>query len=229
MGPSPFRLNTNFIKEVDFKRNLDIWWNNAKEDGHRGFAFIQSLKALTKNINSWQTGKMNSMVKDKTMILKEIDAIDFREESRSMNPNDSLRRLSLKSDLSHIIVKEAQFWAQRAKKLWIKDEDENTNFFYRICFANQKRNFIYKIKDETGTSHTTDKTIADIFIRFFGALFNRSKKDLIFIENLDQNPINDSFRYSLCYPFNEEEIKYIVFSCNSNKSPRPYGFPLQFY
>lgn len=61
--------------------------------------------------------------------------------------------------------------------LLIKDGDENTSFFHQICMASQKRNFISKIKDETGTSHTSNKTIADTFIKFYGALFNGGKKD----------------------------------------------------
>ncbi|KAE8650658.1 hypothetical protein Csa_023697, partial [Cucumis sativus] len=45
----------------------------------------------------------------KEIIVKEIDTIDNREELNTMNPNDSLRRLSLKNDLSQITLKEAHF------------------------------------------------------------------------------------------------------------------------
>lgn len=60
------------MKEADFKRNLDRWWNNTNQDGHLEFAVIQWFKALAKNIMIWQANKMNSMVKEKSIILKEI-------------------------------------------------------------------------------------------------------------------------------------------------------------
>ncbi|KAA0026124.1 LINE-1 retrotransposable element ORF2 protein [Cucumis melo var. makuwa] len=47
-GPCPFRLNNTSLKDKDFKKNFQDWWNKSKHVGFPGYAFIQSLKTLSK-------------------------------------------------------------------------------------------------------------------------------------------------------------------------------------
>lgn len=146
-----------------------------------------------------------------------------------LNPINNNRRTNLKSDLNMTSLKEAQYWAQRAKKLWIKDGDEDMGFFHKVCSAKQRRSFISKLIDENIILYNINATIAEAFINHFKSSFNGSNRDNMLIENLDWNPIDNSFHSMLCAPFEEDEIKKDILTFSNNKAPGPDGFSIQFY
>lgn len=122
--------------------------------------------------------KNNYFAKTKeAFLIKEIDAIDKMEESNPIDQVNSNKRLSLKANLGQITFKEAQFWAKRAKRVWLKEWDENTTYFPKAYIVRQLRNFIPKITDDKGFTHGTNITIADTFINHFKHLFNGYNKE----------------------------------------------------
>lgn len=135
---------------------------------------------------------------------------------------------SIKNELSQISLKEAQFWSQRKQKLWIKDGDENTSFFHRICTAKQKRNSNFEIVDDDGIPHNSNVTIANTFINYFSTLFKGEKIKRIFMENLDWPPIPSSESSNLCAPFQEDEVKAMIQYFEGNKALVLDDFPLLF-
>lgn len=154
-----------------------------------------------------------------SIIIQEIYSIDRKEEDITMYiSNNNRSRLSLKNELSQISLKEAQFWSQREQKLWIKDGDENTSFFHRICTAKQKRNSNFEIVDDDGILHNSNVTIANTFINYFSTLFKGEKIKRIFMENLDWHPIPSSESSNLCAPFQEDEVKAMIQSFEGNKA-----------
>lgn len=81
--------------------------------------------------------KNNHFAKSKEILTKEIDAIDKMEELNPINQVDSNRKLFLKFDLSRILLKKTQLWAQRAKNSWLKKGDKNIDYFHRVCSTRQ--------------------------------------------------------------------------------------------
>ncbi|KAA0034017.1 LINE-1 retrotransposable element ORF2 protein [Cucumis melo var. makuwa] len=229
-GPAPFRLNSIALNDPEFKRNMDRWWDLSAQKGHPDFAFIQRLKSLANLIKPWQKEKFHSLTSAKDNIIREVDAIDKKELDTPLCQEDSDRRLALKAELSDLSLKESQFWFQRAKKLWLKEGDENSAFFHRICSSRQKRNLIHEIQDEEGSIQNTNNNISLAFVNYFSRLYRSStKKDPLFIDNLEWNPIDYSEWSPLCAPFLEEEIKGVINSFEGNKAPGPDGFPISFF
>ncbi|KAL0552328.1 hypothetical protein IC582_011437 [Cucumis melo] len=229
-GPVPFRLNSIALNDPDFKRNMGRWWENSIQDGHPGYSFIQRLKSLANFIKPWQKEKLNSFAYAKDSIIREVDSIDKKELDTPLSQEESDRRLALKADLSELSLKESQFWYQRAKKLWLREGDENSSFFHRICTTRQKRNFIQEIQDEEGLIQNTNNSISSAFIKFFSRIYRGpTKSDPFFIDNLDWNPIEHSEGLNLCAPFLEDEIKGVVNSLDGKKTPGPDGFPISFF
>lgn len=114
-GLCPFRLNNTSLKEKDFIKNIQDWWKNTYQQGHPSYSFIQRLKALTLVIKNWQMNKVSNYGTQKENILKEIETIDRLEFPNSLTEHLHSKRLSLKSDLHGLELKQAQIWRQRAR------------------------------------------------------------------------------------------------------------------
>lgn len=89
------------------------------------------------------------------MLLKEIDLIDKIEIENLMTDMLHSKRLALKSDHSSIELKQAQLWAQRSRKNWLIDGDENKVFFHTVCSINQRKNLITEVEDSNGVIQNT--------------------------------------------------------------------------
>ncbi|KAA0045138.1 LINE-1 retrotransposable element ORF2 protein [Cucumis melo var. makuwa] len=188
-GPVPFRLNSIALSDPEFKRNMGRWWENSIQDGHPGFSFIQRLKSLANFIKPWQKEKLHSLTYAKDNIIREVESIDKKEVDTPLTQEESNRRLALKADLSELSLKESQFWYQRAKKLWLREGDENSSFFHRICSSRQKRSFIHEIQDEVDGKKTPGPDGFPISFKSYWYLLKEDIMD-IFKDFYDKGVIN---------------------------------------
>lgn len=97
--------------------------------GHLGFVFMQRLNQLAFTIRGWQNNKLVFSKSQKQVLVDEINSIDLLEAQNLINVTHSEKRKSLKADLEDLERKEALYWSQMAKKLWIEEGDENSTFF----------------------------------------------------------------------------------------------------
>ena len=63
---------------------------------------------------------------------------------------------------------------------------------------------------------------------FFKARFARESKPLVRLDNVRFNTISDEDNELLVGAISEEEVKNVVWSCDSSESPGPYGFNFSF-
>lgn len=92
---------------------------------------MQRLKQLAKIIIAWQNNKHVFSKTHKKPLTDKIDSIDKLEAQNMISNTESEKRSSLKTDLTELEQKEALYQSQRAKRLWIKEGDENLMFFHR--------------------------------------------------------------------------------------------------
>lgn len=158
-GPSPFKLNNLWLKDETFKMNIENWWKENQQDGHPGYSFMMKLKHLAKITKAWQHNKKWLQDRDISLWRSEIEKIDAAEAQNSITKEDLDRRKALKHDLLDASIKEAQYWAQRAKRIWINEGDENTSFFHKVCTARRRRNQISSIYDKNDNNHNSNDDI----------------------------------------------------------------------
>ena len=108
------------------------------------------------------------------------------------------KRKVLKADLTELERKEASYSSQRAKKLWIKEGNENSGFFHRVCSVQQKRNLISKVIDDKGIEHTSNYSIAETFMSHFDKIYNSPTTSKFLIDNLDWRSINNNHHLFMC-------------------------------
>ncbi|KAA0059135.1 LINE-1 retrotransposable element ORF2 protein [Cucumis melo var. makuwa] len=155
--------------------------------------------------------------------------MDSLESQNSLTMVDIDIRKALKLDLFNATIKEAQYWVQRAKRLWINEGDENTNFFHKVCSARRRRNQISSIYDKDDINHISNEDIQKAFVAHFNNIYSSKNKISCLIDNLEWNPIDNISSDSLISPFAEEEIQNSIFSFEDNKALGPEGFTLDFF
>ncbi|KAA0047274.1 LINE-1 retrotransposable element ORF2 protein [Cucumis melo var. makuwa] len=140
-----------------------------------------------------------------------------------------LHRISIKIDLDQYAFQEAQTWAQKCKRIWNLEGDENSAYFHKICYARQRRNFISTITSKTREACTTNDKIEKAFIDHFEEIYKNNREELWLIDNLQWSTITNKEREDLCKPFAESEIQAALKDFANNKSPWPDGFTIKFF
>ena len=183
-GCSPFIFTNSFLKEVSFKQNIEVWWKNTAQVGHPGYSFMGRLKQLSYTIKNWSKSLTKSNEEEIQTLLNELEHIDNLEVDSNITNLHITRRASIKTDLCQMAFKEAQIWAQKCKRLWNLEGDENYAFYHKICSARQRRSFISSISTAQGVLCSSDVDIEKTLIDHFRWIYTEKKRDLWLIDNL---------------------------------------------
>ena len=75
-----------------------------------------------------------------------------------MSLEDRSRRIVIKADIEHLASLEEIFWRQKSKALFIKEGDNNTQFFHRLANSHRQTNQIREVEVE-GMLYEDDKEV----------------------------------------------------------------------
>lgn len=68
--------------------------------------------------------------------------------------------------------KQAILWFRCSRALWLKDGDQNTNFFRKKASNRRKRNFIWRLKDKDGVWKEEEEDVGRVLREYFIDLFS---------------------------------------------------------
>ena len=133
-------------------------------------------------------------------------------------------------ELNQWLEREELKWKQKSRELWLKEGDSNSKFFHASTLIHRRRNFISKIKLDSGQWIHTREDIEQYFTSKFQMLYNSS---------LPQIPedINELLSPCISEAENAEfsnipeplEIKKAVWEMHPLKAPGPDGLPGLFF
>ncbi|KAK3206960.1 hypothetical protein Dsin_021006 [Dipteronia sinensis] len=125
------------------------------------------------------------------------------------------------------IKSDEQMWRQKSRVKWLKEGDKNTKFFH--CMANSRRrsNFIGDIMFEGVRVSEPSQVKCGIF-NFFKSYFKNVPWQRPKATGLSLKRLLEEERDFLERPFDVEEVKEAVSSCDGNKAPGPDGMNLNF-
>ena len=101
---------------------------------------------------------------------QEISVLEEQIKQVQMQPGQRQDRnleASLVNRYEQSLTKLTDYYAQRAKKNWIKDGDRNTEFFHKAVLKRRRRKTIVSIKDENNIIHYMPKQISNTFVNYF--------------------------------------------------------------
>ncbi|XP_074299722.1 uncharacterized protein LOC141630875 [Silene latifolia] len=123
------------------------------------------------------------------------------------------------------------FLAQKAKAHWMRDGDDNTQYFHSVIKARRMQNRILGIYDMDSQNHTTSADIEAAFINYYKHLLGtQTKVAKVHISIVQKGKVlNNEHKIRLIGDVTDTEIKDALFSVPADKAPGPDGYTSQFF
>jgi hypothetical protein len=113
---------------------------------------------------------------------------------------------------------------------WLKEGDQNTNYFHRKASGRKRKNKISKLRKPDGSMTENEDEFLDIACNFFNELYkedpNINPSTLL---NLIEPNVTDEMNKTLVADFTDEEIGNALFQIGPLKAPGPDGLPARFF
>lgn len=126
------------------------------------------------------------------------------------------------------------FWHQKSKDKWLQNGDANSKFFHLTTIIHARANKIASIKKSDNSVVYDWDNIGNCFLDYYSIIFksNFNVDHLPFpsnLENLFSKCISEVENTEICSIPSPAEIRKVMFSFASTKSPGPDGLPPLFY
>ena len=138
----PFRFQPMWVSHPLFS-------NVVKEAWHNPSSLQQALATFTCKANSWNKDHFRNLFHKKKRIQARLKRI---QASLLISPNFFLVELEKKLRLEYTEVTklEEEFWAMKARILWLVEGDRNTSFYHTSALVRRRHNRILCMKDRMG-------------------------------------------------------------------------------
>jgi hypothetical protein len=147
------RFENVWLQDQDCGQIIKATWDQTRGETHN------KLQQVMDNVHNWGKTKYGS-------IPKEIKTIQTTlQDLKSQTPTrDLINRIqNLEAKLDGLLLKEEQWWAQRAKTSWLKHGDKNSKFFHFKASQRHRKNKINFIQNPEGIVNTHNKDIQEVF------------------------------------------------------------------
>jgi hypothetical protein len=214
------RFENMWIQDTNCGQVIKDTWNLTGGETHH------KLQIVMDNLAIWGKANYGSIPKD----IKSIQATlqDLKAQTPSMETINNIQ--SLEAKLDGLLLKEEQWWAQRARTSWLQHGDKNSKFFYLKASQRHRKNRINFINNPDGTISTQNKDIQGVFQQYFTTLFTSTNptnmQDTI---NVVANRVSPQMRDYLNQEFTAAEVSYATHQLKGNAAPGPDGLNANFF
>ena len=89
---------------------------------------------------------------------------------QTLSPADSARRVEIKTDIEYLASLEEISWRQKSKALYLKEGDNNIEFFHRLANSHRCTNTMRGVEVE-GFLYEDEFAIQDQVVGFYKSLY----------------------------------------------------------
>ncbi|PNX95639.1 cysteine-rich receptor-like protein kinase, partial [Trifolium pratense] len=226
-GPKPFKFNNCWLQHPDFFEFVKQTWENMDIRGKKAFVLKEKLRKMKDNLKVWNREVFGILDLNIYKTVKELNEV---EEVLANGLNDPIT-----TNPSELVTK---FWEQlhfkenlihqKSRTKWIQEADSNTRYFHACIKGRRRRNQIVFLKKGNsliqGVAEIKEE-VKDHFSRHFTEEWSSRP----FLQGIDFDTLSADDNALLLEPFEEEEVKETIWSCDGSKSPGTDGFNLIFF
>ncbi|XP_072999168.1 uncharacterized protein [Typha latifolia] len=144
---------------------LKIAWNGLSYSNR---PTLVKLSSLASQIKHWAKNSASSLQND---IKKVKECIANIQAKPAISEEDQVSEQILRSEHDDLMLKDEQFWHQRAQVCWLQCGDRNNHFFHATTTSRSKRKHIelLQLEDDILTHDSCQIRVA--FVSYFRNLF----------------------------------------------------------
>lgn len=113
--------------------------------------------------------------------------------------------------LAELLVREDDYWRQRAKSFWLQDGDLNTKYFHSHATSHRKAKRINSLMDTDGVLHETHEGICMVAKSYFEDLFAASEGVFELVLGVVDQRVTLEDNEMVLLPFTKEEFRVTLF------------------
>ena len=111
---------------------------------------------------------------------------------------------------------------QQSRVHWLREGDANSKYFHSVLLGRRRHNHLQSI-DVDGAEVEGVHLVRRAVFSHFANHFKRGRTDNIGLHNLPFQSLSSTEGGGLIRPFTVEEVKAVVWDCDSYKRPGPDG------
>eukprot|EP01018_Ginkgo_biloba_P032904 Gb_28853 [translate_table: standard] len=207
---SPFKFNPRWLAEDDFVQLVKGLWlpfdYTLMESA--SIQFESNLKTIKLASIGWVHAKKIKDEKDLVEVEKHLEEL-------------------------YETQKEEAAWRLKSRALWLSEGDENTKFFHQCANHRKNINAIRKITTPDGSDACKFEDVAKARVKHFSSLFKDEERvsiaEAIRMTQFYPRFVNEEDNLSVMESVSKEELLDALHSFQKDKSPRPDGWPVEFF
>ena len=232
----PFKYVNATGRLPTFLPMVKEYWDSTEKLFHSTSAMfrfskkLKDLKPLIRNLGRDQLGNLSLRTKEAHAVLCD------KQKSTLANPSGEAVQEEAEAygNRLHLAGLEEDFLKQRSKLHWLDVGDQNNTTFHNSIKTRQAQNTMREVRCPNGSMVKQHSGIKAEAGRYFAEILNQTPESYhgVSVEELrsllDFECSGNDCR-NLEAVVTAEEIKNVLFSMPSNKSPGPDGFPCEFF
>ncbi|XP_016207680.1 uncharacterized protein LOC107648237 [Arachis ipaensis] len=221
-GPRPFRSLDSWFTHDGFLRMVKEEWR-----GLGNTQFTDKLKALSVALGRWHKDYFGDMDKKIMKFEEEIKKTDDMVGEGVYDGTIEARRKALVVCCEKWYVRKELHWKQMLRYRHAKDIDKNTRYFHNLAFARRRNNRIDALL--INGSLIRNQGRIKIAIRdFYKNLYHQEESPLVGFRDGLVEMIGEEDALVLEVQPTPEEVREVVWDCESSKDPRSDGYNMNF-
>ncbi|KAL4291642.1 hypothetical protein GQ457_14G009450 [Hibiscus cannabinus] len=224
-GPRPFKFINAWLEKEDCRQVVDEVWAKNR-NSKLGIAF--KLKIAKMALKQWSFHSCGDFDKKVEELERKIEIFDSRGENAALSATELEELKECQYELWDVMKHRESLWRQKSRITWLKEGDSNTAFFHRVTKIRAKRRGIFGLNSNDGWKSVPARLkryVYEFFRDHFSCIERKWKAKL----RVDVKRLSVEEARKIQQPFNVEEIKEAIWSCEDSKAPGPDGFNFFFF
>lgn len=175
-------------------------WASYQVVGDPCFRLAKKLKMLKEDLKKWNRevfGNINVRVEQ---ALEELRFLDGKEGENLRSSEDIVRREAVRVELRRLLISEEICWRQKSRIQWLKEGDNNKNFFHKMANAHKVNNQIHKVRID-GTLLEDGDDMKGGIAWYYQRLYSDSGEWRPTLEGVDFKSLEEADREGIGEPF----------------------------